>query len=1045
MIDSLVDIALHNRFIVLAIALALFVWGAIAFQELPVEAYPDVANTWVQVITQWPGRAAEEVEQQVTIPIEIQMNGIPHLSHVRSSSLAGLSVVNLIFDDESDNDWDRQKVLEHLSFVTLPPNVTAQIGPDFSPIGSIYWYTLTSSNPAYDVMNLKSLQDWVISKYMKSVPDVVDDSSFGGITREYQVRVDPDKLVSYGLSIAQVEQQITNANANAGGSFIEQGAQQINVRAVGLVTNVNDISKTVLKTQNGAALRVRDIAEVVQGPKIRLGQIGKAIHRSDGVVVDDNDVVEGIVFLRKGADTATTLDAIHAMVRRLNDHILPQGVKIVPYLDRDDLVHYTTHTVLHNLTEGMILVVIILFIFLGNVRGAFIVALTIPFALLFASICLDLRHISANLLSLGAPDFGMVVDGAVVMIENIVRHLNQRDPDHGTVLDQVGIAAHEVERPVFYAIAIIITAYLPIFTLQQVEGKLFRPMAWTVAFALLGALIFSMLIAPALASFLFPANMKQWHNPVVEFLTTQYRRAVAWAVHERWITVGVAAASSLFALYLAVGGVIGSEFLPHLDEGAIWVRGTLAPSTGPAEGSRVMERARQILCSFPEVPQVVTQVGRPDDGTDTTGFFNTEYFVDLLPKEKWRPVFHQDKEQLIAAMDYQLEKMPGVIWNFSQPISDNLEEAVSGVKGALAVKIYGEDLRTLEAKADEIVGAMRNIRGVEDLGVFRVIGQPNLDFSVDRDQASRYGINVSDVQDAVQTAVGGNALTQVLVGEQRYDLVMRYQPQYRDTKEAIERIRLLAPTGERVSLAQLTKVTVTDGGSEIYREANSRYVAIKYSVRGRDLGSTVEEAMKAVDSKVKLPPGYTLDWAGEYENAKRADRRLLLVLPVTILVIFIILYAMFQSVKWALLILTNVAMARIGGLLALMITHTNFSVSSGVGFLALFGVSVQTGVIMLEYINQLRVQGYTPEEAAVEGAVLRLRPIMMTMLVATLGLLPAALSHGIGSDSQRPFAIVIVGGLISDLVMSIFLLPVLYTWFARRGDRLPEHEGSEAT
>jgi heavy metal efflux system protein len=1045
MIDSLVDIALHNRFIVLAIALALFVWGAIAFKELPVEAYPDVANTWVQVITQWPGRAAEEVEQQVTIPIEIQMNGIPHLSHVRSSSLAGLSVVNLIFDDESDNDWDRQKVLEHLSFVTLPPNVTAQIGPDFSPIGSIYWYTLTSSNPAYDVMNLKSLQDWVIGKYMKSVPDVVDDSSFGGITREYQVRVDPDKLVSYGLSIGQVEQQITNANANAGGSFIEQGAQQINVRAVGLVTNVDDIAKTVLKTQNGAALRVRDIAEVVQGPKIRLGQIGKAIHRSDGVVVDDNDVVEGIVFLRKGADTATTLDAIHAMVRRLNDHILPQGVKIVPYLDRDDLVHYTTHTVLHNLTEGMILVVIILFIFLGNVRGAFIVALTIPFALLFASICLDLRHISANLLSLGALDFGMVVDGAVVMIENIVRHLNQRDPDHGTVLDQVSIAAHEVERPVFYAIAIIITAYLPIFTLQQVEGKLFRPMAWTVAFALLGALIFSMLIAPALASFLFPPNMKQWHNPVVEFLTMHYRRAVAWAVHERWITVGVAAASSLLALYLALGGVIGSEFLPHLDEGAIWVRGTLAPSTGPAEGSRVMERARQILCSFPEVPQVVTQVGRPDDGTDTTGFFNTEYFVDLLPKEKWRPVFHQDKEQLIAAMDYQLEKMPGVIWNFSQPISDNLEEAVSGVKGALAVKIYGDDLRTLEAKADEIVGAMRNIRGVEDLGVFRVIGQPNLDFSVDRDQASRYGINVSDVQDAVQTAVGGNALTQVLVGEQRYDLVMRYQPQYRDTKEAIERIRLLAPTGERVSLAQLTKITVTDGGSEIYREANSRYVAIKYSVRGRDLGGTVEEAMRAVDSKVRLPPGYTLDWAGEYENQKRADRRLLLVLPVTILVIFIILYAMFQSVKWALLILTNVAMARIGGLLALMITHTNFSVSSGVGFLALFGVSVQTGVIMLEYINQLRVQGYTPEEAAVEGAVLRLRPIMMTMLVATLGLLPAALSHGIGSDSQRPFAIVIVGGLISDLVMSIFLLPVLYTWFARRGDRLPEHEGSDAT
>lgn len=1037
MIRRLVDFSLDNRFIVLSLALLLFVWGAIAFKKLPVEAYPDVANTWVQVITQWPGRAAEEVEQQVTVPVEIQMNGIPQLQHVRSASLSGLSVVNLIFDDDSDNDKDRQKVLERLAQVSLPPNVTATVGPDFSPIGSIYWYTLVSSNPNYDVMELKSIQDWVISKYMKSVPDVVDDSSFGGITREYQVRIDPDKLISYGLSLAQVEQQLANANANAGGSFIEQGSQQINVRAVGLVRNVADIEKTVIKTQNGTALRIKDIAEVTQGAKIRLGQIGKAIHRSDGVVLDDSDVVEGIVFLRKGADTATTLDGIHAMVRRLNEHILPPGVKIVPYLDRDDLVHYTTHTVLHNLTEGMILVVIILFIFLGNVRGAIIVALTIPFALLFASICLDLRHISANLLSLGALDFGMVVDGSVVMVENIVRHLNRKEEGTRTLLDKIRIAAHEVQRPVFYAIAIIITAYLPIFTLQRVEGKLFRPMAWTVAFALLGSLLFSMLFAPAFASFLFRGDMKQWENPVMKFLTVRYRQDVVWAIRNRWLTIGVAALAFLGAIYLAFSGAIGSEFLPHLDEGAIWVRGTLAPSTGPSESARIAERARQILASFPEVPQVVNQIGRPDDGTDTTGFFNTEYFVDLLPKEKWRPVFHQDKERLIAAMDRELEKIPGVIWSFSQPISDNLEEAVSGVKGALAVKIYGDDLKTLEGKGDEIVNVMKDIRGVEDLGLFRVLGQPNLDFEVDRDEASRYGINVSDVQDAIQTAVGGNALTQVLIGEQRYDLVVRYLPEYRDTKEAIERIRLLAPTGERVSLAQLTKVRVTDGGSEIYREANSRYIAVKYSVRGRDLGSTVEEAIKKVTANVKLPSGYTLDWAGEYESQKRSQRRLLLVLPITVLLIFIILYSMFKSMKWALLILTNVAMARIGGLLALFLTHTNFSVSSGVGFLALFGVSVQTGVIMVEYINQLRAKGYAIEEAAAEGAVLRLRPILMTMLVATLGLLPAALSHGIGSDSQRPFAIVIVGGLISDLVMSIVLLPTLYVWFARPEDKLP--------
>ena len=1043
MISRIVDFALNSRFIILGIALLIFAAGYIAFKSLPVEAYPDVANTWVQVITQWPGRAAEEVEQQITIPIEIQVNGLPSLLHVRSASLAGLSVVNLIFDDDSDNNWDRQKVLERLSAVTLPPNVTAQIGPDFSPIGSIYWYTIESTNPAYDVMELKSLQDWVISKYIRSAPDVVDDSSFGGITREYQVRVDPEKLISYGLSLAQVEQQLTNANSNTGGSFIEEGSQQVNVRGLGLVKTVKDIEKVVLKTQNGTAVKVKDVGVVTQGPKIRLGQIGKAIHRSDGVVVDDNDVVEGIVFMRKSAGTAATMAGIHAAVKKLNEQVLPPGVKVVPYLDRDNLIDYTRDTVLHNLGEGMVLVVIVLFIFLGNVRGAIIVALTIPFSLLFASICLDLRNISANLLSLGALDFGMVVDGAVVMVENIVRHLNRRDHEARPMLERIRSAAHEVQRPVFYAIAIIITAYLPIFTLQRAEGKLFKPMAWTVAFALLGALIFSMLIAPALASLFFRRNANQWRNPLMEFLTARYRGAVTWAVRHRWFTVGTAALVFATSMFLGFSGLIGSEFLPHLDEGAIWVRGTLAPSTGPTEGAKIIDHARQVLCSFPEVPQVVTQLGRPDDGTDTTGFFNTEYFVDLLPKDKWRPVFNQDKERLIAAMSRELEKIPGVSWGFSQPISDNLEEGVSGVKGELAVKIYGDDLRTLEDKGDEIVEVMRGIRGVEDLGIFRVLGQPNLEFAVDRDQAARYGINVSDVQDAIQTAVGGNALSQVLIGEQRYDLVLRYLPQYRETREAIETIRLLAPSGERVSLAQLTKMKTSDGGSEIYREANSRYIAVKFSVRDRDLGSTVQEAIQKVGAAVKLPTGYTIDWVGEYESQQRAQRRLAIVIPLTLLVIFVILYTMFSSMKWAFLILTNVAMVPIGGLLALLITHTYFSVSSGVGFLALFGVSVQTGVIMLEYINQLRARGYSIQEAAVEGAVLRLRPILMTMLVATLGLLPAATSHGIGSDSQRPFAIVIVGGLSSGLILSIFLLPTLYSWFARSGDRLPEAETEE--
>ena len=1040
MIRNLVDFALNNRFMILAAALLLFVWGAISFHNLPVEAYPDVANNYVDVITQWPGRAAEEIEQQVTIPIEIQMAGIPHMEHLRSFSLAGLSDVKMIFDDDSVNDWNREKVLERLSQVTLPAGLTPVMGTDWSPVGQIYWYTLHSTNPEYDNMELKSIEDWTMEKQFKSVPGVVDVASFGGMTREYQVRVDPSRLIAFGISIGQVEQQLANNNTNAGGSFIEQGQQQVNVREVGLYRNVRDIAETLLKTSNGTALRVKDIATVEQGPKIRLGQIGKAIHRVDGKIIDDDDTVEGIVLLQKGDDSDSTLAGIHAKVNELNTQILPTGVKVVPFLDRSDLLHYTTHTVLHNLTEGIVLVVVILFLFLGNARGALIVSLTIPFSLLFASICLDLRHIPANLLSLGALDFGMVVDGTVVMVENIVRHLGRRRADSTSPSEQIREAAHEVQRPVFYAIGIIITAYLPIFTLQAVEGRLFKPMAWTVAFALLGALIFSMVVAPVLSSFLFWKGAREWHNPVMSWLTERYRHSATWAIEHRYVTVGIAGCMLLLAGFLGLSGVIGSEFLPHLDEGAIWVRGTLAPSTGPTAGVATMNQARVILAAFPEVTDVVSQVGRPDDGTDTTGFFNTEYFVDLLPKEKWRPAFHESKDELIGAMDRQLEKMPGVIWNFSQPISDNVEEAVSGVKGELAVKLYGDDLKTLEAKADQIVGIMGGVQGVQDLGVFRVIGQPNLDYTVDRPAAARFGINVSDVQDAIQTAVGGGAVSQVLQGEARYDLVVRYQKPYRDTREAIEDIRLLAPSGERVSLAQLTQVKTEDGAEEIYREQNQRYVAIKYSVRGRDLGSTVEESIAKVNREVKLPTGYHIDWAGEYQSQKRANKRLMLVLPITITLIYVILYTMFRSAKWALLIMCNVIMAPVGGLLALLFTHTNFSVSSGVGFLALFGVSVQTGVIMLEYINQLRVRGHSIEESAVEGAVLRLRPIMMTMLVATLGLLPAATSHGIGSDSQRPFAIVIVGGLIAALVISVFLLPTLYVWIAGEHDVLPTPE-----
>jgi len=1039
MIRGLIDFALRNRILVLSVALVLFIWGIISFRNLPIEAYPDVADTYTQIISQWPGHAAEEVEQQVTVPLEVQLNGVPHMTHLRSVSLAGLSVITIIYDDEITTFTARQEVLDRLAQATMPPNVNPGLGPDYSPTGQIMFYTLTSTNPKYNVMELKTLQDWYVLNQLKSVPNVVDVNIFGGPTREYQVQLDPGKLVSYGLSLSQVEQALANNNLNAGGGFIERGEQALNVRAVGLMQTTDDAAATVVKVVNGTPVRVRDLGGVVQAPKVRLGQLGKTIRHEDGTVINDDDVVEGIVLLRKGAEADATLDLLHKKIAELNNGLLPKGVKFVPHLDRSELVHHTTQTVLRNLTDGVLLVSLILFLFLGNVRSALIVAITIPFSLLFAAILLDLSRIPANLLSLGALDFGMVVDGSVVMVENILRH-TELGRGKKSFMEMIATAAHEVQKPVFFARIIIIVSYLPIFTLQRVEGRLFRPMAWTVAFALLGALLFALLIAPVLCTLLFKDDIKEWRNPALHFLQERYSETLDWCFDHLKFSLGMGLAAFAVMLFLGLSGIIGSEFLPHLDEGAIWVRGTLAPSTGPSAGIALAQKARLMFArDFPEVKQVVSQVGRPDDGSDASGFYNTEFFVDLLPHSKWRSQF-KTKDDLIAAMDQDLSQFPGVDWNFSQPISDNVEEAVSGVKGELAVKLFGTDLKVLEQKANELQDVMSKVPGVADLGTFQVRGQPNVNLVVDRAAADRFGINVSDVQDAVETAVGGKAVSQMLIREQRYDLTVRYQEPFRRTVEDIANIRIVAPSGERVSLGQLCDIKLEDGASTIYREGNARYIAIKYSVRGRDLGSTVRQAIEEVRQKVPLPEGYHLDWTGEYESQQRANRRLSIIVPVTLLLMSFILYSAFDSWKWVGLILAVVALSPLGGFLSLLLTHTHFSVSSGLGFLALIGVSVEIGVIMVEYINQLRTRGMNPREAAKEGAALRLRPIMMTMLVATLGLLPAAMSHEIGSDSQRPFAIVIVGGLIVELFISVVLMPVLYVFWARPGDKLPPPE-----
>jgi len=1049
-IRALVDFALNNKVVVIALGMLLLGWGAISFHNLPVEAYPDIADNYATIITQWPGRAAEEVEQQVTIPLEIAMNGIPHRTHIRSESVFGLSYIIIIFDDGSDNDWNRQKVLEKMAQADLPNGLQPSMGTDWSTTGQIYWYVLRSTNPQIDLMDLRSIEDYVVEKEIKSVPDIVDVSPFGGITREYQVRVDPNKLVSYGLNIGQVEQQLSNNNVNAGGNFIETGLQQMNVRAIGLFRNVKDIEQTVLTTKSGTPLRVKDIAEVAQGPKVRLGHEGRAIRREDGTIVDNDDVIFAQVMMRKGADSGPTLDGpngLHAKVNQLNNGILPPGVKLEKMIDRSDLLGFTLNTVMHNLGEGMILVSVILFLFLLNVRAALIVSLTIPFSLLFASIWLGLTKVPVNLLSLGALDFGMVVDGAVVMVENIVRHMTRRQSAEGTqksVAETIRDASHEVQRPVFYAIVIIITAYLPIFTLQRIEGRLFRPMAWTVAFSLLGAMTFSILLAPVLCAMFFRKGVKETHNPVMEYLTERYRRRLRWAIQHRWITSSVGIIALGVSAFLLFSGIIGGEFLPHLDEGAIWARGTLAQSTNLTEGTRFMNKARLAFAAFPEAKQVISQIGRPDDGTDTGGFGNTEYFIDLKPKDEWRPVFHRDKDELIAAIDREAEKIPGATWNFSQPIEDNVGETLTGTKGQLALKIYGSDLRALEDTGDQVIAVMQKVPGIKDVKLYRDTGQPNLNFTINRPAAARFGINVTDIQDVIETAVGGKAVSTVLPAgtPERYDVVVRYLEPYRRDPKAISNIRIVSPTGERVALSQLTNLEIRDGAYDIYREESSRYVSVTFNVRERDLNSAVEDAMAQINQKVKLPPGYRLGLTGEYESSKRAQARLAVIVPLTLLVIFIILYTMFHSAKWAGLILGVVAMAPIGGLLALYFTGTHFSVSSGIGFLALFGVSVQTGVIMLEYINQRRARGHGIVDAAIEGAVLRLRPIMMTSLVATFGLVPAALSHEIGSDSQRPFAIVIVGGLVAALFMSIVLLPTLYVWIARDGDKLPQPEAS---
>ncbi len=1025
MIDRIVSFALSQRFLTIMTMAALMTWGIIAFQKLPIDAYPDLSPPHVEIITQWPGHAAEEVERLITIPIEIEMNGIPKLEALRSISLYGLSSVQMNFQYDTDPYFVREQAFERIADAQMPQGVTPTLSPLYTPSGLIYRYVLQS--PDHSPQDLKIIEDWVIQRLYRAVQGVADDSALGGTTMQYHVLLDPNKLFSYGVSVPQVFQQLSVNNANAGGGFYSQGGQFYYVRGLGQVRNLQDIGNIVVATHNGIPTYVHDVAQVQIGHAPRLGQFG---------FMNQDEAVEGVILMRVGEQAQVVLDRVEKVTERLNTHILPPDVKVVPFYDRHDLISETTKTVERNLLRGMILVLIILGLLLFSARTALIVAVTIPFSLLFSFICLDLNKIPANLLSIGAIDFGIIVDGAVVMVENIFRELAARHGQEYNFLEVIRAAARDVERPIFYAIAVIIAGYIPIYALVGPAGRLFHPMADTMSFALVGSLICSLTLLPVLCAYFLRKHVTEPRIPIYERFRDLYGYLLGWCLRNRILTIAICLAIFGASLLLIPG--LGAEFMPHLDEGALWVRATTPYTISFDEASRLAPQIRRILMSFPQTTEVANELGRPDDGTDPTGFFNDEFYVGLKPYDDpaWKGEI-RTKPQLIDAIQAKLSSFPGVIFNYTQPAEDAVDEAETGLKSALAVKIFGTDLAMLEEKAREVKSVISKVPGMTHIAIVQELGQPSLTIVPNREKIAQYGLNVADVNTLIETAIGGKAATQVIQGERQFDLIVRMQEPFRENMQAIKNLLITTPDGQHLPPSQFADIKISNGASFIYRESNSRYIGVQFSVENRDLASAVDEARRAVGERVKLPIGYSFDWGGEYKDYLAARAQLKIIMPLTVLLILLILFALYNNLKFPLIIVFSVLVTQpVGGLLALRLTHTDFSVSSGLGFVALMGVAVQTSVILYSFINKLRLEGMDIPSATREASLLRLRPILMTGLVACLGLLPAAMSTGIGSDSQKPFAIVIVGGLLSRLLLSIFLAPVLYALVARKDDIL---------
>ena len=1017
MIEHIIAFCLQQRLMVIGATLAIAVSGIIAFENLPVQAFPDVQNVFVQVVTQSPGQAPEEVEKLISLPIERVMNGLPHLMNMRSVSIFGLSVVTLTFDDSAEDYFSRQQVLERLRNADIPTDSKPQLGPLSTGVGEILRYVVDAKN--LPLVEQRALQDWVIEPKIRTVQGVADVVSYGGGVKEYKVSAKPDRLKNYHIDLQQLFAAIAANNTNTGGGYIEHGDEALVVRGIGLLKTADEIGEIVVATNDGVPIRIKDVADISVGPQPRTGVVG--MNQRD-------DVVEGIVLLIKGRDAVDVLGGVKQKIQELNEFGLPPGVKIRPIYDRTELVGHTIHTVEHNMLEGAALIMIILLVFLRRFMAAFLVTLIIPLSLLFAFILVDLGGISANLISLGAIDFGIIVDSAVVLVEAVMVQVTldlQRNVDIRHLRQTLLITATEMGRPILFSKAIIIIAFLPIFTFQRVEAKIFSPMAYTLSFALVASMLFSLTFVPAMLTYFLGPKLAESHNPLVHSMEHHYRRLLEWVL-ERARAVFIAAIAALLLSFLSVK-IIGTEFMPKLDEGNIWLTITLPTPVSLTTAKELERKVREKLESFSEAKMVLTQLGRPEDGTDPKGFNNLEVLIDLNPKDTWR---YKKKDQLVQAMDKELSIFPGILTNFSQVIQDNVEEAISGVKGEIAIKIFGSDLKTLQDRADQVTHILASIRGATDVAAEQQAGLAQVMVDIDRAKVSRYGINVADVENVMEIGMGGKAASQFLEGERRFDITLRYNEDARNSVAGLENLTVQAPGGQRIPLSELATIKINQGASRISREDNMRRIAIKCNLIDRDQGSFVAEAQQKVAAQVDLPPGYRIVWSGQFENQQRAMKRLAIIVPISLGLIFVLLFWAFMSIKNALLILMNVPFAMIGGILILLATGINLSVSAAVGFIALFGIAVQNGVILVSQLNKLRREGQSLHDAIVNGSVSRLRPVVMTAMMAMLGLFPAALSTSVGSETAKPFAVVIIGGLMTATLLTLTLLPALYRYFA---------------